>query len=139
MTSEKILALKKLKELWVILKDEEKPKVDKRSAIREVIKIQEELVKSDPTFEAYDLTMSKYAEFLPIEYRSNSKVKWGELDDYLDAKFLKAVAFVQKMEAYAVQVTRELLPTEPVDSQKFGMIVSAKTEKLLSAYYFQNS
>jgi len=138
MTNDKVLTLKKLKELWTILKDEEKPKVDRRSAMKEISKLQEELVKSDPTFEAYDLTMSKYTEFLPVEYKSSSKVKWGEPVDPTPAE-QKAIDLVQRMKSHAVQSTRELLPTEPVDSQKFGMIVSAETEKFLQAYFFQNS
>lgn len=137
MTNDKVLTLKKLKELWTVLKDEEKPKVDRRSAMKEISKLQEELVKSDPTFEAYDLTMSKYAEFLPVEYKSSSKVKWGE-EEELDVREKNAVRQVQRLESKAVQITRELIPTEPVDSQKFGMIVSAKTEKLLYAYYHED-
>ena len=136
MTTEKILALKHLKVQWVILKDEKKPKVDRRSAIKEIIKTQE-LLKDDPTFVDIDLTMSQYAEFLPVEYRSNSKVKWGE-EPNLDDRELNAVRQVQRFEAVAVQITRELIPTEPVDSQKFGMIVSAKTEKFLYAYYHED-
>lgn len=126
--------MKKLKEQWTILKDEKAPKVDRRDSAKEIINLQEELVKIKKDFEPIDLTMTKYSEFVPMDYKHDSKVKWG--NSYTESPELtRAIDVVENCEAVAVMITRELIPTEPVDSQKFGMIVSAKCEKLIKAYY----
>lgn len=128
--------MKKYKEQWAILKDEKSAKVDKRTAAKEIIKLQEELVKLKPDFECVDLGMTVYSEFAPKDYKHSGKVKWGDVDSWESAEeYAIPLRVVQNCEALAVQITRELLPSEPVDSQKFGMIVSAKTEKILKAYY----
>lgn len=134
MTKEVILLLKAYKDQWAILKDETSATVDKRTACKEIISLQEKLVKVKPDFEFVDLSMTKYSEFIPVDYKHTGKVNWREIGTLTPIEE-QALHVVRACEAIAVQETRELIPKESVDTQKFGMIVSAKTEKIINAYY----
>ena len=81
---------------------------------------------------------TKYAEFVPTTYKVQSNVNWGEIDSISTAE-LTALHTLQRLEAIAVQEIKIKLPKESDDSQKFGMIVSAYTDKLIRIYTFQNS
>ena len=61
-----------------------------------------------------------------------------EADKRIEAE-QAALDKLQRLESIAVQSIRKKLPNESDDSQKFGMIVSAYTDKLIRIYTFQNS
>jgi len=128
----------KLKTEWSILKNDLLAKVDRRVACENVIELSKLANNLDPTFEVIDMSVTKYAEFLPKKYQVKSNVNWGTIEK-MTKQELAALQLVHRLESVAVEHIKKKLPTEAVDSQKFGMIVSAFTEKLLKAYIFQNS
>lgn len=131
MTNEALVEImKNLKTQWGFLKDESKAKVDKRQACKRIIELSTEAKNLDPKFEFIDMNNTQYAEFVPATYKVASNVNWG--DDW-DGKFGKQeMERLAKFTALAVYITRQRLPKEPDDSQKFGMIVSATTDKLIA-------
>ncbi len=138
MTEETILIKKKLKEEWANLKNESNPPIARRKSATNIIELQHKIEDIDPKFDCIDLSMTIFAEFLPATYKKNTKVKWGTIDKFrgLEGKTLEQL---QRLEAIAVQEIHKKLPTEDTDSQKFGMIVSAYTEKLVALYiHFDN-
>ena len=88
--------------------------------------------------ETIDMNNTQYSEFVPSTYKVVSNVNWGSIDD-ISFQEQKASDLVDRLEAIAVEKTKKRLPNEAEDSQKFGMIVSAYTDKLLKAYIYQNS
>ena len=81
---------------------------------------------------------TKYAEFLPTKYIAKSDVNWGAVPVMSTAE-IGALNKLKRLEAIAVVEIHKKLPKERLDSQKFGMIVSAYTEKLINIYIHQNS
>jgi len=107
---------------------------------KSIIELSKEAKKHDNTFEEFDFSSSKYTEFTPVGYIRKSNVNWGKpLGSDIKPEESNALVLVSRLESIAVEMTRGRLPNEPEDSQKFGMIVSAYTDKLLRAYIFQNS
>ena len=139
MTNEAMVEiLKDLKTQWGILKDESKAKIDRRQACKLIIALSDLAKKNDPKFEVIEMNNTKYAEFVPTTYKVQSNVNWGEIDSISTAE-LTALHTLRRLEAIAVHEIRVKLPKESDDSQKFGMIVSAYTDKLIRIYTFQNS
>ena len=136
--TEMIDIMKNLKTQWGILKDEKKPKIDRRKACKLIIDLSNEAKGLDPKFETIDMNNTQYSEFVPSTYKVVSNVNWGSIDD-ISFQEQKASDLVDRLEAIAVEKTKKRLPNEVEDSQKFGMIVSAYTDKLLKAYIYQNS
>ena len=139
MTNEAMVdIMRTLKTEWIILKDESKAKIDRRQACKRIIELSEEAKKLDPKFEMIDMNNTQYAEFVPTTYKVQSNVNWGEEVVPTEAE-QAALDKLQRLESIAVQSIRKKLPNESDDSQKFGMIVSAFTDKLVKIYTFQNS
>ena len=139
MINEAMIAIMKdLKTQWTFLKDESKAKIDRRQACKRIIELSELAKKNDPKFEMIDMNNTKYAEFIPKLYKADSNVNWGEEIIPTEAE-QKALDKLVRLEGIAVQSIRIKLPNEADDSQKFGMIVSAYTDKLIRIYTFQNS
>ena len=139
MTNEAMVdTMKTLKTQWGFLKDESKAKIDRRQACKRIIELSEEAKKLDPKFEMIDMNNTQYAEFVPTTYKVQSNVNWGEEVVPTEAE-QAALDKLQRLESIAVQSIRKKLPNESDDSQKFGMIVSAFTDKLVKIYTFQNS
>jgi hypothetical protein len=139
MTNEAMVdIMKTLKTQWGFLKDESKAKIDRRQACKRIIELSEEAKKLDPKFEMIDMNNTQYAEFVPTTYKVQSNVNWGEEVVPTEAE-QAALDKLQRLESIAVQSIRKKLPNESDDSQKFGMIVSAFTDKLVKIYTFQNS
>ena len=139
MINEAMIAIMKdLKTQWAFLKDESKAKIDRRQACKLIIALSDLAKKNDPKFEVIEMNNTKYAEFVPTTYKVQSNVNWGEIDSISTAE-LTALHTLQRLEAIAVQEIKIKLPKESDDSQKFGMIVSAYTDKLIRIYTFQNS
>ena len=130
--------MKDLKTQWVILKDESKAKIDRRQACKLIIALSDLAKKNDPKFEVIEMNNTKYAEFVPTTYKVQSNVNWGEEVVATEAE-QTALDKLKRLEAIAVQEIKIKLPKESDDSQKFGMIVSAYTDKLIRIYTFQNS
>tara|TARA_R110002153_G_scaffold78727_1_gene201322 strand:+ start:83 stop:502 length:420 start_codon:yes stop_codon:yes gene_type:complete len=139
MTNEVMVeTMKNLKTQWGFLKDDKKAKIDRRQACKRIIELSEEAKKLDPKFEMIDMNNTQYAEFVPTTYKVQSNVNWGEEVVPTEAE-QAALDKLQRLESIAVQSIRKKLPNESDDSQKFGMIVSAFTDKLVKIYTFQNS
>ena len=139
MTNEAMVEiLKDLKTQWGILKDESKAKIDRRQACKLIIALSDLAKKNDPKFEVIEMNNTKYAEFVPTTYKVQSNVNWGEEVVATEAE-QRALYKLKRLEAIAVQEIKIKLPKESDDSQKFGMIVSAYTDKLIRIYTFQNS
>ena len=139
MTNEAMVEiLKDLKTQWGILKDESKAKIDRRQACKLIIALSDLAKKNDPKFEVIEMNNTKYAEFVPTTYKVQSNVNWGEEVVATEAE-QTALDKLKRLEAIAVQEIKIKLPNESDDSQKFGMIVSAYTDKLIRIYTFQNS
>ena len=139
MTNEAMVdIMKTLKTQWGFLKDDKKAKIDRRQACKRIIELSEEAKKLDPKFEMIDMNNTQYAEFVPTTYKVQSNVNWGEEVVPTEAE-QAALDKLQRLESIAVQSIRKKLPNESDDSQKFGMIVSAYTDKLIRIYTFQNS
>ena len=139
MTNEAMVdIMKTLKTQWGFLKDDKKAKIDRRQACKRIIELSEEAKKLDPKFEMIDMNNTQYAEFVPTTYKVQSNVNWGE--EVVPTKAEQdALDKLQRLESLAVQSIKNKLPNESDDSQKFGMIVSAYTDKLIRIYTFQNS
>jgi hypothetical protein len=139
MTNEAMVEiLKDLKTQWGFLKDESKAKIDRRQACKLIIALSDLAKNNDPKFEVIDMNNTKYAEFVPTTYKVQSNVNWGEEVVATEAE-QTALDKLKRLEAIAVQEIKIKLPNESDDSQKFGMIVSAYTDKLIRIYTFQNS
>ena len=139
MTNEAMVEiLKDLKTQWGILKDESKAKIDRRQACKLIIALSDLAKNNDPKFEVIEMNNTKYAEFVPTTYKVQSNVNWGEEVVATEAE-QTALDKLKRLEAIAVQEIKIKLPKESDDSQKFGMIVSAYTDKLIRIYTFQNS
>ena len=139
MTNEAMVEIMKdLKTQWRILKDESKAKIDRRQACKLIIALSDLAKKNDPKFEVIEMNNTKYAEFVPSTYKVQSNVNWGEEVVATEAE-QTALDKLKRLEAIAVQEIKIKLPKESDDSQKFGMIVSAYTDKLIRIYTFQNS
>ena len=139
MINEAMIAIMKdLKTQWGILKDESKAKIDRRQACKLIIALSDLAKKNDPKFEVIEMNNTKYAEFVPTTYKVQSNVNWGEEVVATEAE-QTALDKLKRLEAIAVQEIKIKLPKESDDSQKFGMIVSAYTDKLIRIYTFQNS
>tara|TARA_R110002096_G_scaffold39169_1_gene107386 strand:- start:408 stop:800 length:393 start_codon:yes stop_codon:yes gene_type:complete len=130
--------MKTLKTQWGFLKDDSKAKIDRRQACKRIIELSEEAKKLDPKFEMIDMNNTQYAEFVPTTYKVQSNVNWGE--EVIPTKAEQtALDKLKRLESISVQEIKNKLPNESDDSQKFGMIVSAYTDKLIRIYTFQNS
>ena len=139
MTNEAMVEIMKdLKTQWNILKDESKAKIDRRQACKLIIALSDLAKKNDPKFEVIEMNNTKYAEFVPTTYKVQSNVNWGEEVVATEAE-QRALDKLKRLESIAVQEIKIKLPKESDDSQKFGMIVSAYTDKLIRIYTFQNS
>lgn len=139
MTNEAIVdIMRNLKSEWTILKDEKKAKIDRRKACKSIIELSEMAKELDPKFEIIGMNNTNYAEFVPKTYKSNSNVNWERPVIKIAEKYDVAVNLAFDMEEIAIQWTKFRLPNEPEDSQKFGMITNANTEKLLRAYKITN-
>ena len=139
MTNEAMVEIMKdLKTQWNILKDESKAKIDRRQACKLIIALSDLAKKNDPKFEVIEMNNTKYAEFVPTTYKVQSNVNWGEEVVATEAE-QRALDKLKRLEAIAVKEIKINLPKESDDSQKFGMIVSAYTDKLIRIYTFQNS
>ena len=139
MTDEALVEIMKdLKTQWGFLKDESKAKIDRRQACKLIIALSDLAKKNDPKFEVIEMNNTKYAEFVPSTYKVQSNVNWGEEVVATEAE-QTALDKLKRLEAIAVQEIKIKLPKESDDSQKFGMIVSAYTDKLIRIYTFQNS
>ena len=139
MTNEAMVdIMRTLKTEWIILKDDSKAKIDRRQSCKQIIKLSEKAKELDPKFEMIDMNNTQYAEFVPTTYKVQSNVNWGEEVIPTEAE-QAALDKLQRLESIAVQSIRKKLPNESDDSQKFGMIVSAFTDKLVKIYTFQNS
>tara|TARA_R110002051_G_C8661911_1_gene489139 strand:- start:711 stop:1124 length:414 start_codon:yes stop_codon:yes gene_type:complete len=136
--TEMIEIMTNLKTQWGILKNDKSPKIDRRSACKMIIELSNEAKGLDPKFETIDMNNTQYSEFVPKTYKVVTNVNWGDIDK-ISISEQKASDLVDRLEAIAVEKTRKRLPNEAEDSQKFGMIVSAYTDKMLRAYTFQNS
>jgi len=138
MKQEMVDILAGLKTQWGILKDDKKTKKERTVACGKVCKLSEQAKEVDPKWELLDMNNTKYAEFLPTEYVAKSDVIWGEVPIMSTAE-TESLITLKRLEAIAVVEIQKKLPNERTDSQKFGMIVSAYTEKLINIYIFQNS
>ena len=139
MTNEAMVdIMRNLKTEWIILKDESKAKIDRRQSCKQIIKLSEKAKELDPKFEMIDMNNTQYAEFVPSTYKVASNVNWGDEVEPNEAE-QAALDKLERLESLAVQRIRKKLPKESDDSQKFGMIVSAYTDKLIRIYTFQNS
>lgn len=139
MTNEAMVdIMKTLKTQWGFLKDESKAKIDRRQACKRIIELSEEAKKLDSKFDVIDMSNTQYAEFVPTTYKVQSNVNWGKEVIATEAE-QRSLDKLERLETLAVQSIRKKLPNESDDSQKFGMIVSAYTDKLIRIYTFQNS
>jgi hypothetical protein len=139
MTNEAMVdIMKTLKTQWGFLKDESKAKIDRRQACKRIIELSEEAKKLDPKFEIIDMNNTQYVDFVPTTYKVQSNVNWGKEVIATEAE-QRSLDKLERLETLAVQSIRKKLPNESDDSQKFGMIVSAYTDKLIRIYTFQNS
>jgi len=127
-----------LKTQWDILKDEKKTKQQRTLACGKIIKLSKQANELDPKFEIRDMNATRYADFLPDSYKADLDVKWGDTIT-MDEVEMKALFQLQRLESIAVDQIKLKLPREPVTSQKFGMIVSAYTEKLVQLYINANN
>jgi len=138
MTKQTIVDLmKELKTSWGILKNDKLSVPARRTACQAIIELSNKAKELDPKFDVIDMTNTQYSDFVPKTYTVKSNVNWGTCNDMSLAES-KALSVVSRLEAIAVQHIKEKLPNEAEDSQKFGMIVSAFTEKLLNAYIYIN-
>ena len=138
MTEQNIVeVMKDLKTSWGILKNDKESNTARKSACKAIIELSNKAKEIDPNFDVIDMTNTQYSGFVPKTYQVKSNVNWGTCDD-ISLEESKALAIVSRLEAIAVQHIKEKLPNEAEDSQKFGMIVSAFTEKLLNAYIYVN-
>ena len=139
MTNEVMVdIMRNLKTEWIILKDESKPKIDRRQSCKQIIKLSEKAKELETKFEMIDMNNTQYADFVPSTYKVQSNVNWGDEVEPTEAE-QNALDKLERLESLAVQKIRKRLPKESDDSQKFGMIVSAYTDKLIRIYTFQNS
>lgn len=138
MNQEMVDIMAGLKTQWSILKDDTKSKAVRIVACGKVCMLSEDAKELDPKFEMIDMNNTKYAEFLPEKYIAKSDVHWGVITIYTKEEE-RALETLQRLEAIAVGEIHKKLPIERMDSQKFGMIVSAYTEKLVHIYCSQNS
>ncbi len=140
MTNEALVeTMRNLKTQWGILKDEKKPKIDRREACKKILDLSNKAASLDPKWEMIDMNNTIYAEFLPINHKVQSNVNWGDPVDGLTREESMALKQLKRLEAIAVEEIKKKIPKEPVDSQKFGMIVSAYTDKLVALYCNQTS
>lgn len=132
MTNEALVEkMKLLKQHWGVLKGDKSSETDMKISYESIMDLQAEIQELDPKFNAIDLSNTKYAEFAPKHFKS--KVKPNIVWPVWDGKFgLNERNNLERWTSLAVAITKERLPTEPEDSQKFGMIVSATTDKLLT-------
>ncbi len=137
MTKVLLEIMQDLKTEWGILKDDSLAKIDRRSACEKIVELSEQAKVIDSKFEIIDMNNTKYSEFLPKKYQVKSNVNWGTIEK-MTKKELTALELVHRLESIAVEHIKKKLPNEAEDSQKFGMIVSAFTEKLIKVYQFQN-
>jgi len=139
MTEQTIIdIMKDLKTSWVILKNEKESVSERKNACKTIIDLSNKAKEIDPKFDVIDMNNTQYSDFVPKTYQVKSNVNWGSIDKISLAES-KALDLVLRLEAVAVQQIKQKLPNEAEDSQKFGMIVSAFTDKLLRAYIYQNS
>lgn len=137
MNQEMVDILAGLKTQWSVLKDDKKTKQERMFACGRICHLSETAKELDPKFEMIDMNDTRYAEFLPETYISKSDVKWGVVG-VINKQEEKALELLQRLEAISVGEIHKKLPKERMDSQKFGMIVSAYTEKLVHIYCTQN-
>lgn len=138
MDDEVLSKMKSLKLNWAVLKDDSKPIVARRESAENIIKLSEEL-KDQNGFEPIDLSATQYAEFVPKTYRRPSNANWSEVDFTTLSNYKLLNDEFDKLEAMAVNKVKKRLPSEPDDSQKFGMVHSATFDKLLALYIHINS
>ena len=131
--------MQNLKIEWSILKDDTKDKGARLGACARICKLSEEAKELNPNFEIIDMNNTKYAEFLPEKYVAKSDVNWDRPILKVERDYENTVNIVFDLEQIAFAWTKFRLPKERTDSQKFGMIVNANTEKLLKAYAITNS
>jgi|APSaa5957512535_1039671.scaffolds.fasta_scaffold172076_2 hypothetical protein len=142
MTNEALVdIMRNLKIEWIILKDEKKAKIDRRKSCKNIIELSQKAFELDPKFEVIDMNNTVYAEFVPKGYVKDSNVRWmGDVHiNECEVAVGKAHDVLDILEGLAVMRTRGRLPNEPEDSQKFGMITSAYTDKYIALYtHFSN-
>lgn len=126
-----------LKGEWLILKNDKAAKIDRRKACKTIIDLSIKAQTLDKKFNSIDMNMTQYAEFVPKDYKVDSNVNWEIIELYTEEE-KKALELLKRLEGVAVAEIHQKLPNEPLDSQKFGMIVSAYTEKLVHIYCHQN-
>jgi len=138
MNQEMVDIMGGLKTQWGILKDDTKDKGARLGACARICNLSEQAKILDPKFEMIDMNNTRYAEFLPEKYKAKLDVIWGNPVEMNEME-LRAIETLRRLESIAVGDIKIKLPTELVTSQKFGMIVSAYTEKLVHIYCSQNS
>lgn len=125
-----------LKTQWGILKDDKKTKKERKTACERICSLSDTAKELDPKFEMIDMNNTMYAEFLPDKYIVKTDVNWVEPIDIKDCSqaVKSAHDVLDDLESLAIIRTKERLPKERMDSQKFGMIVSAYTDKYIALY-----
>jgi len=118
----------KLVKAWRDLKNTQLPKDLRSMAYADVVNISEEVSKLDPKFKMSIEKLGEYKEFKSVEIVP--RIVWPELTD--DEQFGELEDHLEKLTALAVKITKKRLPREPQDSQLFGMIISATTDKLIA-------
>jgi hypothetical protein len=129
--------MKSLKGQWAVLKDDTLGKDNRTQACKRIIELSELAKKHNKKFEIIDMNNTQYAEFVPKDYKVECDVKWEAIGIYTREEE-NALALLKRLESISVAEIHRKLPNEAMDSQKFGMIVSAYTEKLVHIYCTQN-
>lgn len=124
-----IIELKsKLVKAWRDLKNDKLDADNRKAAYADVVTISDEVMKLDPKFKMNIEMLEKYKEFKSKEVVP--RVLWPKYDG--DKQFVELENHLEKLTALAVHITKKRLPRELQDSQLFGMIVSATTDKLIA-------
>lgn len=124
-----IIELKsKLVEAWRDLKNDKLDAENRKAAYADVVTISDEVSKLDSKFNMNTEMLEKYKEFK--SKKVIPRVLWPKYKD--DKQFAELESHLEKLTVLAVHITKKRLPREPQDSQLFGMIISATTDKLIA-------
>ena len=125
-----------LKTQWGILKNDKLSDHVRKQSCEKIIKLSEQAKVLDPKFEMIDMNNTMFSEFVPDKYIAKTDVHWVKPIDITDCNnaVKSSQDVLDDLESLAVIRTKQRLPKERMDSQKFGMIVSNYTEKYIALY-----
>lgn len=117
----------KLAKAWRDLKNNKFDTDIRKAAYADIVTISEQVTKLDPDFKMSTDKLEIYKEFKSKDVIL--RVVWPKYDG--NGQFKELEKYFDHLTALAVKIVHRRLPREPQDSEKFGMIVSATTDKLI--------